>query len=505
VKATTAMLKTGARLLFVLLWAAVGWLCLEAATAARIWWVANHNPYILSARQYGGDLRFVELPPPGQKPPASAPILAPSPKTEPPAVADWERPLPDAAPEQIKNVRAVFPALNAEDREHFARLHGDMIVEFDAHGSIRNRYGNWMREDVGFLLQLYRDARKQHAAHDAEVALGEGITVQFQFLLDPTANALLGFARFEELVLKAEAQALPPDSPWEIPFFKYKNNLRDSHSGLGQLGFTTNNHGFRGPDITVPKPAGVFRIVCIGGSTTEEGAEDGTYPYLMEQWLRAEHPGLRLEVVNCGVCGMTTTRHLMRLPDYFQLDPDLIILYEGVNDIAHDLINVWQDRKSMPQTWLDASPFARQALNRALFPSDAAIAEGLDALPLANLRAIIRAARARGIPALICGLACPDSASISTAERQYFDYNARTAWQCPYLSASMYGHIVALFRDGLHKMCIRQQLTYVPVEDEIYGGLHYFVDICHMTRPGIEKKAEVIAQYVTPYLPAPAP
>lgn len=501
-------LKAGGWFLFGLLWLVVAWLSLEVGAAAYTWWTVRHNPYILSARQYGGDLRNVEFPPPGAKPPASPPIAAPpSVPQGHPAPAEWERPILNPTPGQVENRRRAFPGLSMEDRQYFATLHNDMVVEFDAAGAVKNHYGKWMREDIDFILEQYRNARKHHATHYADIELGDAearVHIPFFFLHDPATDRLFGFTNLEELVLKAEARELPPDSPWEVPFFRYKKNLRDSHSGLGQLGFTTNNFGFRGPDVAVPKPAGVFRIVCIGGSTTEEGAEDGTYPYLMEQRLRAAYPGKRLEVVNCGICGMTTTRHLLRLPEYLQLEPDLIVLYEGVNDIAHDLIHVWHGRKSVWQSWIAASPFIRQVMNRMLFPSDTTTQEGLEALPLANMRALIRAARANGVPTLVCGLACPDMASISRPERQYFDYNARAAWECPYLSAGAYGAIVRLFRDGLKRLCEQDRVPYVPVEEEVYGGLHYFVDICHMTRPGIEKKAELIARYVTPYLP-PAP
>ena len=33
--------------------------------------------------------------------------------------------------------------------------------------------------------------------------------------------------------------------------------------------FTTNNMGFRGDELTMPKPANEFRIFMVGGSTTE--------------------------------------------------------------------------------------------------------------------------------------------------------------------------------------------------------------------------------------------
>jgi len=57
---------------------------------------------------------------------------------------------------------------------------------------------------------------------------------------------------------------------------EHPKNLRlviDTEAGLpGMKGpniFTTNNMGYRGDDLTMPKPANEFRIFMVGGSTTE--------------------------------------------------------------------------------------------------------------------------------------------------------------------------------------------------------------------------------------------
>jgi len=43
--------------------------------------------------------------------------------------------------------------------------------------------------------------------------------------------------------------------------------------------------------MTVPKPAGVFRIACVGGSTTVEGPHNElTYPNYLERMLGARFP-----------------------------------------------------------------------------------------------------------------------------------------------------------------------------------------------------------------------
>jgi hypothetical protein len=60
-----------------------------------------------------------------------------------------------------------------------------------------------------------------------------------------------------------------------------------------------NSLGFRTHEFAVPKPPGLLRVVCIGGSTTVAGrTNDETYPAHLERMLRARHPGLTIEVLN---------------------------------------------------------------------------------------------------------------------------------------------------------------------------------------------------------------
>jgi lysophospholipase L1-like esterase len=99
---------------------------------------------------------------------------------------------------------------------------------------------------------------------------------------------------------------------------------------------TSNSLGFRGSrEVEQPKPAGRLRIVCLGGSTTYSDAvsDDDAYPVLLEKELRAARPGRDIEVINAGVPSYTTAETLPNLAfRCVDLQPDLIVLYEGIND-----------------------------------------------------------------------------------------------------------------------------------------------------------------------------
>ncbi|MGE0391979.1 MAG: SGNH/GDSL hydrolase family protein [Vicinamibacterales bacterium] len=102
--------------------------------------------------------------------------------------------------------------------------------------------------------------------------------------------------------------------------------------------WSSNSYGFRGPEFTVEKPARTFRIVCLGGSTTEgigvSNAE--TYPAQLQRALAGRQvDGRQIEVINAGFSGFGSIDlyHVFRslvLP----LSPDLVIYYEVGNRIS---------------------------------------------------------------------------------------------------------------------------------------------------------------------------
>lgn len=97
-----------------------------------------------------------------------------------------------------------------------------------------------------------------------------------------------------------------------------------------------NSLGYRGEEIESPKPAGEFRIVCLGGSTTYTGKvrdDQRAYPAQLELALRTlGAPNAR--VINAGAAGWTTWESLINLQfRVLDLEPDLIIIYHGINDV----------------------------------------------------------------------------------------------------------------------------------------------------------------------------
>lgn len=94
--------------------------------------------------------------------------------------------------------------------------------------------------------------------------------------------------------------------------------------------------GFRLPEPDLRrKPAGAFRILCVGDSITfgfnvDEGSD---YPSQLARLLRARYPGKLFEVVNAGVPGWTWRQGQRFLEiEGSTLEPDVVVIGHGTND-----------------------------------------------------------------------------------------------------------------------------------------------------------------------------
>lgn len=100
---------------------------------------------------------------------------------------------------------------------------------------------------------------------------------------------------------------------------------------------THNSLGFRGKETTWAKPAGTFRIVTTGGSSVygqSESSDAAVWSQQLEDMLQAARPGYTVEVVNLGVSGWSTHEMLINLElRGLDLAPDLVIVYEAINDM----------------------------------------------------------------------------------------------------------------------------------------------------------------------------
>jgi lysophospholipase L1-like esterase len=127
---------------------------------------------------------------------------------------------------------------------------------------------------------------------------------------------------------------------------------------VGGALYETNSAGFRGPERSLEKPAGVFRVALLGDSIAMGSgvAEEETYAHGLERALAGMHPGRRFEVLNLGIGGLnahSAVERLVRLG--LRYDPDLLVYGYTLNDIEGTAY-----RRSAQ--WADPRRFARAPL-----------------------------------------------------------------------------------------------------------------------------------------------
>ena len=142
-------------------------------------------------------------------------------------------------------------------------------------------------------------------------------------------HRFIRYASLEQLQ-NSKISNLPRYSPHRyIGFYPTPDYIKgkDRHNSLG----------YRGDEISIPKPDGQFRIACLGGSTTyTSDVKDyrKSYPYLLEQYLK-EQGYSNVTVVNAGAGSWSSWESLINLElRVLDLDPDMIIVYHGINDIS---------------------------------------------------------------------------------------------------------------------------------------------------------------------------
>ncbi|MGH7899010.1 MAG: SGNH/GDSL hydrolase family protein, partial [Candidatus Binatia bacterium] len=103
-----------------------------------------------------------------------------------------------------------------------------------------------------------------------------------------------------------------------------------------------NSLGLRGPEISIEKPEGVLRVLCLGDSCTFGGPHP--YPEMLQVNLDRRAPR-RFQVLNGGVIGYTSVHGLAWLENELErLRPDVVTLYFGWNDM-------WREKDSAVREW----------------------------------------------------------------------------------------------------------------------------------------------------------
>jgi lysophospholipase L1-like esterase len=241
-----------------------------------------------------------------------------------------------------------------------------------------------------------------------------------------------------------------------------------------------NSEGYRTREFARPKPAGLLRVACIGGSTTVAGrTNEETYPALLEAALRARHPGLGVEVLNLGVSGINNEHWLARLDEVLAFEPDLLVHYEAINDIS------W---RQLPR-FAEAHPWRKLAyrslLLERLFPLPV---EALDPYlddTLRSLGDIAGRCRERGVLFLAGSFSGPDPERLDDETRRHLDVSAEFWFRrFPMRSYATWARILARYNPRFEAFARERHFPHALVHERL-ADPRLYVDVCHFTPKGI--------------------
>lgn len=272
---------------------------------------------------------------------------------------------------------------------------------------------------------------------------------------------------------------------WLVPQESYKPGSSVVFEVEGVLHeVRINSRGFRAREFSVPKPEGLFRIVCIGASTTFQGlTNDATYPAVLEARLRAEFPDRALEVLDLGVSGTLSDYWIDRFDRLMEIEPDFVVQYNGVNDLIREHAGAW----AAGHPWR-ARLRRSSLLWNAWVPFPARQWEPFLERTRDRFAALDGLLAERGVDHVVGTVAAPDPGTPSAGKRAYLDRVARE-WSGGALGDyGQYAALVTLHNEGVLQWA---EAHGVPCArpDRAVRQPSLYIDVCHMQPVGIERLA----------------
>lgn len=274
-----------------------------------------------------------------------------------------------------------------------------------------------------------------------------------------------------------------------------------------------NSLGMRGPEMAIEKPAGTYRILATGGSTTFcTGAKSdaATWPAQLGTMLaKLAPPGKSYEVGNCGVSGWTTIENLIDLElRRLELEPDAWLFYGAANDARPVQARGFKpDYTHVRRAWVEESPrgldrfllgrshayawltrgldpeVQQGALASKLFvagykdlhvPSDRGVFEpGVQAY-LRNVEHMVVVCQARGVTPLLCSFATCASKLKPGDERVL--------------------ETVARMNEGLAALATRHAVPFLDLAPQVSDHDEWYDDWMHQNDQGCLALARTLAK-----------
>jgi lysophospholipase L1-like esterase len=280
-----------------------------------------------------------------------------------------------------------------------------------------------------------------------------------------------------------------------------------------------NSRGFRGPEIEDPKPPGRVRVAFLGASTTfcaEASCDEATWPARLVASLQAAYPAHQFDGVNGGAAGYTSRESTLNLQKRIApLQPDILVIYEGTNDLSHDT-RLAAAAAGLPggsvigTSWLSRHSVAWELIEKNLRAARPAADTGALTLSLdtsalesefhANLTREVEAAKQLARTVVLVSFAHQQRRE-QPREAQRAAAATSLLWM-PYMSLGGVLDGFDAWNRAVRRVAQEQGCVLVEGEDGIPGDRAHFADSVHFTDEGCRLQAQRVLEVllVTPQL-----
>lgn len=280
-----------------------------------------------------------------------------------------------------------------------------------------------------------------------------------------------------------------------------------------------NTQGFRTRERVGTKAAGEFRIIALGGSTTEEvWTEDGTHwPLWAEREIRKT--GVEARVYNSGMSAYTSAHTLIRLAfDVLDYEPDVVLVMDSVNDLT---VNYRAAVAGEPVDGHYRVPFAQKAFTNDVDQGDIVLSRLWRAVSLRiagtreivmpqqydisaglryfkrNLASLHALAESRGSRLVLLTMpSCDSEAVYRQVER-----DGRLGLSPPFpQDFDRFKRDFAAYNEAIREVGAARGVTVIDMNRLLGGSQNLFADVVHYNAAGSKRFGELLAAELSPLI-----
>jgi lysophospholipase L1-like esterase len=317
---------------------------------------------------------------------------------------------------------------------------------------------------------------------------------------------------------------------------QFEPNLKlvfTSNEGLpgmdNKMNFSTNNRGFRGDSLIIPKPNDEFRIFLVGGSTTENLYIDDTKSIekLLQDRINSSNVGKKVKVFNAGKSGDFSVDHISMISHrILHLQPDMIVVFSGINDYRR-MLNGFDYSQNQTSKSTNSGFFRDlrfflsnfQLVRRMLYIVKPISPENLfyetqyskvikrlqtfpkgDTLPIfittayrTNLNSIIGQTTTNNVQLILMTQATTWNSKISTETKKY-------QWNT---FAGNFRYEDSIMEKGLNKLnetmrevAAQKNIHIIDLASRVPKSNEYFYDDCHFNIKGVDFTSSIMADFI---------